>query len=100
MNSNGQARSAYETLCRQTGLEISFEGFVELVNPSLTLDPIRRAMLTRRLAKALRRPYRRYLSADREYAWSWIRSECDRMKAKVLQFLYYVYCQIKISRDQ
>lgn len=100
MNPNGQARSAYETLCRQTGLEISYEGFVELVNPSLKLDPIRRARLTRRLAKALRRPYRRYFNDDFEYAQLWIRSECDRMKSRLLQSLYYVYCQIKISRGQ
>jgi glycosyltransferase involved in cell wall biosynthesis len=99
MNPQDQAHSAHQILCRQTGLQISYEEFLELLGAARELNPIRRVLLTRRLAKTLRRPYRRYLRQDLEYARSWMRPLKDRMKSQIQRSLYHAYRQIKPSRE-
>lgn len=85
-----QLHSAYEVFRRQTGFAISFDVFLELVNFSHKLNPIRRALLTRSLATAIRKPYFRYLREDISYAWDWLRPRFTRkaIKFRLLNVAY------------
>lgn len=78
-----QLHSAYEVFRRQTGFAISFEVFLELVSFSRKLNPMRRALLTRGLAKALHRPYSGYVREDISYAWNWLRPHFIRKANQV-----------------
>ncbi len=92
-----QLRSAYEVFYRQTGSAISFELFVELVSRSPNLNPIRRALLTHSLARALGRPYFRYLGEDILYAWNWLRQHLSfkAIKFRLLNIAYNLWQRIR-----
>jgi glycosyltransferase involved in cell wall biosynthesis len=89
-DTQGQLSWVHTFFCRHTGLAIPFETFLELVGFKREMNPARRALLMRRLARAIRQPYRRFLRGDIEYARGWL---VERMAAHVvgLQFLRAVY---------
>lgn len=78
-----QVRSAHEVFCRQTSFAISFDDFFELISFARKLNPIRRALLMRSLAKAVGKPYFGYLREDISYAWNWLRAHFTLNAIKV-----------------
>jgi glycosyltransferase involved in cell wall biosynthesis len=71
-NFDRQLRAAHEVFRRHVGPEVSFEGFCELIGFSRNFNPLRRALLTRRLAGLIGKPYRSFLRGDVEYAKDWL----------------------------
>jgi glycosyltransferase involved in cell wall biosynthesis len=69
-----QTCSAYDIFCRHVGGRIiSLDEFQAARGFSLRLNPLRRARVTMRVTKAIRRPYRAFIVDDFKYAISWLR---------------------------
>lgn len=100
MNSQSQCRSVYEILCRRSRLGISYDAFLILLSPSHELNPVRRALLKRRLANGLEQPYRGYLGEDVAYATDWLRARLnwEVVKRPIRQALYYLWRRIRPLR--
>jgi glycosyltransferase involved in cell wall biosynthesis len=96
-HSEKQLRSVHRVLCRRTGLKISYEEFLELLGETRRRNPIPRILLRRRLARAIRKPYGRYLAEEMRFARDWLRAalKLDAIKPSVIQFLYRIWLRIK-----
>lgn len=90
-----QRRSSYESLCRNTLLEISFEEYLELVDVKWELSPLGRAALRRRIAKAIDVPYRRLITKDLEYTRWWFLRVFRRFKMTALETMYRAWCRLR-----
>jgi glycosyltransferase involved in cell wall biosynthesis len=74
-NPEEQTRSSYIAFCKHIGgNKISYGEFMALLNYSNRLDPFRRALAMRRLAKNIRKPYRVFFNDDIQYARRWLYS--------------------------
>lgn len=74
-NPEEQTRSTYIAFSKHVGgNKISYAEFLALLNYSNRLDPVRRALAMRRLAKNIRKPYRVFFSDDVQYARRWLHS--------------------------
>jgi len=92
-----QLHAAYESLCRQAGLRLSYEVFREVVGASALRHPLRHAMVKRRLARMLGNPYRPYLMEDLEYARRWLNFDpkFESFKSQLVYTLYRAWRRIK-----
>ena len=98
-NYQNQLCSAYEALRRQTELLMSYEVFLEFLGGEA--NPIRHFILTHRMAKALQRPYRFYITGDVRYAREWLRPRLKLrvVKTKVLRLFISVWRRLKNSSE-
>lgn len=70
-----QMRATYEVFRERLGLdEIDFDEYGALINGSVELSPLRRARAMRKLARAIRQPYRVFLRDDISYARRWLKN--------------------------
>jgi glycosyltransferase involved in cell wall biosynthesis len=54
---------------------IGFDEFAALISSSLKISPVRRSRAMRKLAKAIRQPYRAFLLDDVRYAGRWLKNQ-------------------------
>jgi glycosyltransferase involved in cell wall biosynthesis len=69
-----QMRSVHRSLCRHTGLEVTYEEFLDLIGTTRELNPVRRVLLRRRLARAVGKPLGRYASEELSTLGDWLRA--------------------------
>lgn len=96
-HSDIQLRSVRAVLCRHTGLTFSDEDFQDLIGIKLKRNPIRRVRLRRRLARAINKPFGRYILDEALLAIGWLRSalKFDVIKTRTIQVLYGLWLRAK-----
>jgi glycosyltransferase involved in cell wall biosynthesis len=92
-----QLRSVYQSFCNHTGLTLTYDSFLNLIGVNRTLNPIWRVLLRGRVARAVHKPYSRYLIDELWLATHWlgIVLRLDEVKNWVLQNLYSVWLRIR-----
>jgi hypothetical protein len=70
-----QMRATYDIFRERLGLdEIDFDEYRALINGSVKVSPLRRARAMRKLARAIRQPYRVFLRDEINYARRWLKN--------------------------
>jgi glycosyltransferase involved in cell wall biosynthesis len=87
-----QLRSVHRVLCRNTGLTVSYSEFLELTGSTRNLNPVRRALLRRRVAGAVHKPIGHYLRGEFLIAGDSLRSTVLKLKALKRQVIWSLYC--------
>lgn len=95
-----QIKSVYDSVCRHIRISnVSYEDFLTLLPASYNLNPIRRALVTMRVAKAIHQPYRFFLNDDIRYTKFWLRVHTSKVarvvKTQVLRIPRSVRYRIK-----
>jgi len=98
-NAEAQLQAAHRAFCRHVG-PISFADYCELVGVTQALNPIRRALLSRRLAKTIRQPYGHFLKQDLHYAGQRLdrRLHISWAKWQLLGITYRVWRRLRPHR--
>ena len=92
-----QLRSVHKSLCQQMELALSYEEFLELIGLTRELNPVRRALLRGRLARAVRKPYGRHVRDELSLVKDWLRAviRFRIIEARFLRNLHYIWRRIK-----
>lgn len=92
-----QLRSVHQSLCQQISLTVSYEEFLELVGFTRELNPIRRALLRGRVARAVHKPYSRYVREEFSLVRNWLRAvvQLRIVEARFTRNLQHTWRRIK-----
>jgi glycosyltransferase involved in cell wall biosynthesis len=97
MHSEIQLRSVHQSLCLRTGLVASYEEFLELTGMTRELNPLRRALLRGRLARAVGKPRVRRLREELSLFGGWFRAVLRYriVEARSVRSLHHAWRRIK-----
>ncbi len=92
-----QLRSVHQSLCRHTGLTVSYEEFLELIGGTRKFNPLRRVILRGRLACAIHKPYSRYVIDELLLGKDWLGTvlNSQAIKGRLIQNLYSIWLRIR-----
>jgi len=92
-----QLRSVHQSLCRHTGLTVSYEEFLELIGGTRKFNPLRRVILRGRLACAIHKPYSRYVIDELFLGKDWLGTVLNpqAIKGRLIQNLYSIWLRIR-----
>jgi len=92
-----QLRSVHQSLCRHTGLTVSYEEFLELIGGTRKFNPLRRVILRGRLACAIHKPYSRYVIDELLLGKDWLGTVLNpqAIKGRLIQNLYSIWLRIR-----
>jgi glycosyltransferase involved in cell wall biosynthesis len=90
-----QLRSVHRALCRNTGLIVSYEDFLELIGVRQKRSPIGRLWLRKRLARALNQPTGRYFADELLRMGDWLGTAFYAVGERVIQSLYKIWLRTK-----